>query len=92
MTYVQFEFTYVQVLAVASVLLTEVVLKEKKTSYSSWNIFHIPPSAVSFTNLQPRLYGAKQLMVLHGSGGLAKKVQQHKTRCLKVYKSKQKSD
>ena len=84
MTYVRFEFTYVQVLAVASVLLMEVVLKEKKTSWSSWNIPHIPPSTVSFTNLQPRLYGAKQLIVLHGSGGLAEKVQHHKTRCLKV--------
>ena len=41
-------------------------------------------SAVSFTTLQPRLYGAEQLMVLHGSGGLAETVQQHKTRCLKV--------
>ena len=38
MTYVWFEFTYVQVLAVASVLLMEVVLKEKKTSWSTWNI------------------------------------------------------
>ena len=73
-----------QVLAVASVLLMEVVLKEKKTSWSSWNISHIPHSTVSFTTLQPRLYGAKQLIVLYGSGGLAEKVQQHKTRCLKV--------
>ena len=40
MTYVRFEFTYVQVLAVASVLLMEVVLKENKTSWSSWNIPH----------------------------------------------------
>ena len=44
-------------------------------------------SAVSFTTLQPRLYGAEQLMVLHGSEGLAEKVQQHKTRCLKVQRA-----